>query len=429
MKCTLTFLLVLSGLFCANAQQPIKSNYPSIGIGAGILSFYGDYGRNDLSDLSKHRAGYSLTLEQKLTSFASVSLNGTYGKLAQSERGIIRNLNFESQVIHANLNFLFNFDNGFILNKSSDVAPFIGIGIGYLKFDSYTDLKNKNGTNYHYWDDGSIRDLPQVDSNYFLATKLRRDYNYETKLEDPQNNYQRNTITIPLTAGVKLKLAPAWAVTLSSSYTITSTDYIDNFKNKGNDQFIFSSVTISYKIGAGDGEDNDALYEGVDFTKLERFDADDDGVLDSDDECQGTPKDVKVDSKGCPKDEDKDGIPDYLDQEPKSPKGAIVNKFGVQISDEELARLQEMRDSLATERSEVFKQNPSLRSLQQIDEKISSQGGINTALPAKFLSADKNRDGIIQSSEITAVIDEFFEGDSDFTVEKINELIDYFFEQ
>jgi hypothetical protein len=78
----------------------------------------------------------------------------------------------------------------------------------------------------------------------------------------------------------------------------------------------------------------------------------------------------------------------------------------------------------------VFLQNPSLRSLQAIDAKIAASGTAGSKpLPPKFQSADTNRDGIIQSSEISAVIDGFFEGSNDFTVARINELIDYFFEQ
>lgn len=52
-----------------------------------------------------------------------------------------------------------------------------------------------------------------------------------------------------------------------------------------------------------------------------------------------------------------------------------------------------------------------------------------TKLPAEISSADKNKDGKITADEIVAVIDGFFDGNSDYTVEKIHNLIDYFFEQ
>ena len=50
-------------------------------------------------------------------------------------------------------------------------------------------------------------------------------------------------------------------------------------------------------------------------------------------------------------------------------------------------------------------------------------------LPKDLTSMDKNNDGKISANEITKVIDEFFDGESDYTAEKINRIIDFFFEQ
>ncbi|MCH8317259.1 MAG: porin family protein [Bacteroidetes bacterium] len=50
-------------------------------------------------------------------------------------------------------------------------------------------------------------------------------------------------------------------------------------------------------------------------------------------------------------------------------------------------------------------------------------------IPPEFRSADLDSDEYISADEIYAVIDAFFEGETDFTVDSIYELIDYFFEQ
>jgi OOP family OmpA-OmpF porin len=58
------------------------------------------------------------------------------------------------------------------------------------------------------------------------------------------------------------------------------------------------------------------------------LDSDGDGVADDMDKCPDTPKGATVDAKGCPLDSDGDGVPDYLDKCPNTPQGATVNSMG-----------------------------------------------------------------------------------------------------
>jgi len=58
------------------------------------------------------------------------------------------------------------------------------------------------------------------------------------------------------------------------------------------------------------------------------LDSDQDGVVDSLDECPTTPAGVAVDAKGCALDSDNDGVADYKDQCPESAAGAVVNELG-----------------------------------------------------------------------------------------------------
>jgi outer membrane protein OmpA-like peptidoglycan-associated protein len=60
------------------------------------------------------------------------------------------------------------------------------------------------------------------------------------------------------------------------------------------------------------------------------LDTDKDGVPDYLDKCPDTPQGVAVDSVGCPVDTDGDGVPDYLDKCPDTPKAAkgMVDKNG-----------------------------------------------------------------------------------------------------
>ncbi len=64
------------------------------------------------------------------------------------------------------------------------------------------------------------------------------------------------------------------------------------------------------------------------FYAHEFVDSDGDGVPDWADKCPNTPKGVKVDKAGCPLDSDGDGVPDYLDKCPATPKGVKVDAAG-----------------------------------------------------------------------------------------------------
>lgn len=433
-KFLFSFLLPVAIVGAVSAQNKQKQ-YPSVALGVGVTSFNGDVGHGfALSSFSRIRSGYNLTVEQRIGKVIGVSVSGLYGKLADSDNSTYVHTNFESKITQGDLNLVFHFDNDFILKRTSIIAPYLAAGFGYLKFDSYGDLKDKNGVTYNYWTDGTIRNVAQNDPGAATATIIRRDYKYETKLTDPGTNYARNTFSIPLTGGFNLKVNDNLGINLAATYYLTMTDWIDNVKKGGNDRFLFTHVAIKYTFGKP-YDDSDEHYQQIDFSELSRLDTDGDGVYDDDDRCPGTPKGVEVSNHGCPFDEDNDGVPDYRDKEPKTPKGVLVDENGVTVTDKSIADRQAQWDSLATERSQLFNENPSLAYLKSVDEKAAEIRKANPSaaaynkIPPALKPADLDKDGYISSDEISAAIDAFFEGDSVFTVEKLNDLIDFFFEQ
>ncbi|MFL5763437.1 MAG: outer membrane beta-barrel protein [Bacteroidia bacterium] len=430
---TKSLLLILlfatpSFFYAQKTSQP--KQLPSVAIGAGVLSFNGDVGSGaGLSSFSRIRAGYNLTIEQRIGKWMGVSVNGIYGKLSDSERGKDRNLNFETQVIQGDLNLVLHFDNDKIMPRNSVLAPYIFAGIGYMKFDPHGDLRDKNDSLYYYWNDGTIHDASETAATASVSKVIQRDYTYETQLKDSTTNYARNTLAVPVGIGFNLKLLHSLSVNVGATYYLTFTDWIDNFKAGSNDKYIFANVSVQYTFGK-EQDDSDPIYNSVDFSALDRLDSDEDGVNDGDDRCPGTPKGVKVNGRGCPDDNDEDGVPDYRDKELMTKHDALVDENGVTITDQMLAARQS--DSLATERSELFNENPSLAYLKDVESKLNNGGGKTgnaSSIPYALRPADKNKDGFISADEIAAAIDSFFEGDSDFTVEKLNDLIDFFFEQ
>ncbi|MBA3901789.1 MAG: SPOR domain-containing protein, partial [Bacteroidetes bacterium] len=112
--------------------------------------------------------------------------------------------------------------------------------------------------------------------------------------------------------------------------------------NNLNDKFLFTSFSLSYRFAVAPqsrkSKYDQSLYKNADFAEVSTMDSDGDGVPDFDDLCPNTPKGVAVDAKGCPLDSDGDGVPDYLDKQPNSPAGTIVDKDGVELSKEALLK-------------------------------------------------------------------------------------------
>lgn len=427
------FFITIGGVYSQAGEDEKPKQLPSVALGVGILTFDGDIGIGiKPSKYSKIRGGFNLTVEERIGKYIGVSISGMYGKLSDNESTESRNLNFESKVIQADLCLLAHFDNDLIFDRKSIFAPYLMAGVGFLKFDPYGDLKDADGKTYYYWRDGSIKDIDESAPDYFNAVELKRDYKYETQLKDSVNNYNRSSIDFPLGVGFKFKLAYNIDVNLGATYYLTMTDWIDNYKSGKNDKYLFTHFSLQYNFGKME-DDSRPEYRKVDFSSLDNLDTDGDHVKDKDDKCPGTPAGVKVDGLGCPLDVDGDGVPDYLDKEANTIAGAKVDETGATLSDSTLALRQAQFDSLATERSKLLFENPTLAYLYEVEAKAKEAGKNNAKptlqIPDKLKPADKNHDGIITVDEITGAIDSFFDGDSNFTVEKINDLIDFFFEQ
>ncbi len=66
-------------------------------------------------------------------------------------------------------------------------------------------------------------------------------------------------------------------------------------------------------------------------TKAVQMDDDGDGVINSRDECPGTPAGVEVDKVGCPVDSDRDGVADYKDRCPGTDRNLVVDTRGCPV--------------------------------------------------------------------------------------------------
>ena len=441
----LTVLFVLSVMFATTvtAQEKEKEkvkHLPSIMLGVSGQKYMGYIGSHtNVNPLLDTRLGYFLSVEQRFGKVLGVELVGSYGKLAGTDNQTNTSLgvatqyygNFQAQCIQGQLMVVANFDG--IMKADPAVSPFIKAGIGYMMFNTSSDLQDASNSPYIYQADGSImayHTVPTATAGVTTTSLVptKRDYTYETKIP---TGGQTGSLVVPLMLGLDFNFGKHMSSMVGVGYTMCLSNWIDG-SGQGSAAFISANVGLRYEFGKKTSGGPEDKYKDVDFSSIDHLDADKDGVPDDKDMCHGTPKGVKVDERGCPLDADGDGVPDYLDKEPTTAKGNKVDGYGVTIDEKALAQHQKDWENEAPERSKEFNVKPSKEYLKKVEEeaKKANKGKFNASkIPLELRSADINKDGYISADEITKTIDSFFEGSGDFTVEKINKLIDFFFEQ
>jgi hypothetical protein len=325
---------------------------PSVGLGIGMFSFYGDIYSKKFQSPSVSRIAYELYVEQPLNKFLRVDFYALRGRLGANENYNVnnRNVNFDSRITAGGVNLIYDFGN--FLKPDRDGSPYISLGVEAIEFLSKTDMYDKFGNKYYYWTDGSIRNMPSNSPDAANAATIQRDYSYETDIrelnQDGFGKYSEHSWAIPVGVGYILNLNEYLTFRMGATMHYTFTDYIDGITKNGigdrqgnskNDKFMMSSFSISYNFGVNKKEDSEKELQLSDAEML-AIDADDedkDGVLDLKDECPGTPTGVGVDVKGCPVDDDLDGVPNYKDNELNSAIGAYVDDKGVTMSDSLIA--------------------------------------------------------------------------------------------
>lgn len=432
------FITLLIFSLKAQESEP-ERNLLSIGVGVGVAGYNGELlGNSTESILSNTRPYYNLSIERRFGKILGIELGGMLGKLSYNENTLdtISYRNFESDIKQFGVNFIFNFDNDIIMKKQSPFSPYISAGVHLFNYSSSSDIKDENGLNYHYWDDGSIRTMEQnsPDASY-NTPRTKRDYTFETALETA------STIVIPATLGLKWKISERAQGRIYGTYNFLFSDNIDNVtENEGNDHYFNTGFSLHYvlmKKKIVEPKPNKINYDDIDFKKINRSDKDKDGVIDLKDDCLGTPWNAKVDKRGCPLDGDEDGVPDYKDQELNTEEGMNVDEVGHTITDSLLQARIEEKNRIVTERKTTFSEEATTETLDNIfadikerlaNSKISSKA-IGANMPENLKAVDKDLDGLISTQEMQGAFDGFFEGTNSFSVNDLNKLLDYFFEQ
>jgi hypothetical protein len=239
------------------------------------------------------------------------------------------------------------------------------------------------------------------------------------------------TFAVPIDIGLDFWLSDRVMFRVATSYHYTFTDVIDHVShkntsgvigNKMNDSYLYSYFSLHLDLFSSKKTlAVQRLFADVEFDPTLMSDEDNDGWFDGWDQCPGTPLGVTTDTTGCPLDDDFDGVPNYMDDEPNSRYGAYVDDHGVEYSEDEL--IAKLDNSTAVNRKdyELFIRTPS--SYARYKDVTAKE------IPEKFNSVDKDKDGYISFDEIMNEIDDFFDFKSTLSSDDIYELNNFFFAQ
>ena len=408
---------------------------PVISFSYGVLDYFGDVQNSFLSPVIGNNAmavNLSTYVDRKHYFVGNVNfLLGNLSGNSYDHSDLTRNLNFRTSLTSIGANVEYRFAP--FIKTGALIRPYISLGASILNFNAKGDLTDGNGQTYYYWQDGSIRDIPE--STPGDAQFLYRDYTYETDLRDREQeefglgDYSQTAPAFPVTLGAHFRISDRAFFSLGVSYYYALTDMLDNVAyegtsiqgSKGNDSFFYSHLSLHFDLFSDPATRTvDLLYADVEFDESLFDDEDGDFVLDIADRCPGTPYGIEVDSTGCPLDMDLDGVPDYLDDEPYSELGAWVDEHGVTITEEEFDEAMSRRDN-AMPRDEV----------EEYMSIISGEYRPNTevSIPEKFQAFDADGNGELSFEELMQAIDQYFDLQQDLDVDEIRQLNDFFFSQ
>jgi hypothetical protein len=408
---------------------------PVASLSVGVINFYGDV-TNSLKGPSIGHYGGALSLSGYLDRnryyVANFTfMNGKTGGNSYSFADLQQNLNFETGITAFSFSLEYRF--GHLFSPTTLIRPYISLGVESIHFSAKGDLSDAEGMTYHYWSDGSIRDMDQGVSDPGLAEILHRDYSYETDLRLREQNlfglgeYSQQTFAFPIEAGFHFRIDQRSSLSIGVSYHYTLTDMLDNVAHegtsvrgkKGNDSFLYPHVAFHFDLFKPEPPFTDLFLSG-EYDPLMMEDEDSDGVIDWHDRCPFTPEGIRVDTSGCPLDSDMDGVPDYQDLEADTRPGAWVDPDGITVTEEEfLARLQ-YRDR-AMKREEVAPYMDMILAEYML--------GATVEIPDKFKPLDTDQDGYLSYEELLKSIDQYFDYQLDLSLEELRDLNEFFFSQ
>lgn len=419
---------------------------PIIGIGEGMFTFMGDVKDQTPFMPTQGQWGTKAVISRTLGKSFEFDLYFIFGNMSGEQRSYKEeepigtelsgdqleerllntgNKNFTTEIMVSGVAFTYNFIN--VWKRKRPILPFISIGIETLQFRPKTDLyytdANGNQRGYAYWSDGTIRNIEEGSGNQ-PSVVISRDHIYETDARNATNqDYSFFSFGIPLDFGINITISDRLTLRAGNAFHFTFTDYIDNHSEGdgilANDHFNYAYASLRLDMFSP-AEEIVAVenFKNIKFTVTDNEDQDNDGVDDFNDECPNTEPNVEVDFRGCPFDDDRDGIPNYKDKQKETTHKALgVRDNGIRILDMHVISM--LYEPEAVKRKDLYNYyKKSSGDTKEYDE-----------IPDKFKHLDVNNDDWISPKELQKAINDFFDFKSKLKADDIYELKEYFFHQ
>jgi len=244
-----------------------------VGFCLGINSYFGDLNNNSLHIPFYRPLGIQILMEWEVIRSIRLSAGFFKGSIFGEERSALRNLNFKTSLLVPHLGLTVKLAQFY----QRRYTLYFLTGAEMIFFTPTGDLKNAKGETYYYWDDRTVRNLPEIPSNLNTASIIKPDLHYEADYRnlnlDNVSNYPRSAFAIPLGLAIEGNLNGGFYVRAGATYHYTFTDYLDNItansvgSRKGNaatDKFLFSYIGIIYNLPvakASHPSTNDCIYE------------------------------------------------------------------------------------------------------------------------------------------------------------------------
>ncbi|MFM2206290.1 MAG: hypothetical protein RL213_265 [Bacteroidota bacterium] len=398
------------------------------------MFYKGDIGGKTTRESIRNHIGFRFGMQ--LYSADRISLSASYlsGRITANSYDPGRPTNFESVFFSQGLSVRYDFSSR--KKQAPVLVPYLSAGVSFFSFRSSTDLKDASGRNYYYWSDGSVRSEAEQGPNASAATVLFRDYEYETDLREANldgfGKFSQGSLFFPLEAGLTMHLTGHSSVILSAAYNFLGTDLIDGITDESigarkgdskNDRLLFAGCAFRFDLTSTRPEPKDG-FEHVDFKSLSKEDFDRDGVRDFGDAVTDTAG-TSFDGQGRPADKDKDGIPNYRDEEPVSVPKILVDENGITLTDE----IQEEKARKSTEAA------PADTVYLRPFDPLNPESGDNPAarkksrLPREYDRLDTDLDGYLSPTEMSKAVNDFNAGRSPYKQKDFYRLIDFYFRQ